>query len=121
MKYPDRYKDREELIASLTDEVIEELRYMEFKINNWNDDVGLNRIIIDNEDWYIDLDIVIDGYVEEDSGDYYTPPEAWLKSVESHSEGSIYLKDDEEEYEIEESLVSNLLYQVDRYIEDRYA
>ena len=50
MKYPERYKDREELIASLTDEVIEELRYMEFKINNWNDDVGLNRIIIDNED-----------------------------------------------------------------------
>ena len=121
MKYPDRYKDREELIASLTDEVIEELRYMEFKINNWNDDVGLNRINIDNEDWYIDLDIVIDGYVEEDSGDYYTPPEAWLKSVESHSDGTIYLKDGEEEYEIEESLVNNLLYQVDRYIEDRYA
>lgn len=47
MKYPERYKDREELIASLTDEVIEELRYMEFKINNWNDDVGLNRIPTD--------------------------------------------------------------------------
>ena len=121
MKYPERYKDREELIASLTDEVIEELRYMEFKINNWNDDVGLNRIIIDDEDWYIDLDIVVDGYVEEDSGDDYTPPEAWLKSGESHSEASIYLKDGEEEYEIEESLVSNLLYSVDRYIEDRYA
>ncbi len=121
MKYPEKYKDREALISSLTDEVIEELDYKGVLIKNWNDEDGFNRIIIDNEDWYIELDIFVDGYVESDSGDYYTPPEAWLKSVEADAEGSIYLKDGEEEYEIEESLVSNLLYDVERYIEENYA
>lgn len=121
MKYPEKYKDREALISSLTDEVIEELDYKGVLIKNWNDEDGFNRIIIDNEDWYIELDIFVDGYVESDSGDYYTPPEAWLKCVEADAEGSIYLKDGEEEYEIEESLVSNLLYDVERYIEENYA
>lgn len=120
MKYPDLYKDREKLVASLRDKVIEELKYIELKINDWNDADGFNRIIIDNDDWYVELYIFVDGFVEEDSGDYYNPPEAWLKSVESHSEGSIYLKDGEEEYEIEESLVNNLICYINGYIEDSY-
>ncbi|MGN0237585.1 MAG: hypothetical protein ACI4AK_05820 [Lepagella sp.] len=121
MKYPDKYKDREALIASLTNEVIEELDYKGVLIKNWNDEDGFNRIIIDNDDWCIELDIFVDGYVESSSGDYYTPPESWLKRVEADAEGSIYLIDGEEVYEIEESLVSNLLYDVERYIEENYA
>ena len=117
MKYPDRYKDREELIASLAKKVIRELLRVGVKIKNWNGDNGFNRIIIDNDDWHIELNIFVDGYVESDSDDCDT----LFTFVEAHSEGSIYLKDGEEEYEIEESLVSNLLYQVDGYIEDRYA
>lgn len=80
MELPKSYKEREDLVLSLVDDIVESIDHL--NIDGWNGYDSYNYIVYEDENWSIDFEIRVYGECREWPGDQYTPDDRSLTKLD---------------------------------------